>query len=245
MRVRSLADMRKSKASTGSLPLFEQSSTLIPPLPDYPFDSDSVPDFRFERFLVNAGCRWIAGTDEAGRGPLAGPVVAAAVILPLDIKIGGLNDSKKLNANKRDQLFDVVMQSALAVSVCSISAQTIDQRNIRSASLEAMSNCVGTLSILPDALLVDGRDIPDSLPSNLASRAIIKGDCRSMSIAAAAIIAKVTRDRMMKLLGHEHADYVFESHMGYGSAAHRTKITQLGGVDRVHRFSFRPLKTDE
>ena len=234
--------MRKSKTSTGSLPLFEQSPTLNDPLPDYPFDSDSAPDFRFERYLADAGCRTIAGTDEAGRGPLAGPVVAAAVILPLDTKIDGLNDSKKLNARKRDELFDTVMQVALAVSVCSMSARTIDLQNIRSTSLFAMSKCVRTLSIEPDALLVDGRDVPDALPSSLVCRALIKGDGRSVSIAAAAIIAKVTRDRMMERLGREHVDYFFESHMGYGSADHRNKIAEIGGVDRVHRFSFRPLK---
>ncbi|MEM8541857.1 MAG: ribonuclease HII [Pseudomonadota bacterium] len=203
-----------------------------------------MPDYRFERFLTDQGCKAVAGTDEAGRGPLAGPVVAAAVVLPIDINIEGLNDSKKLSITKRDGLFDAVMANALAVSVASISAETIDQSDIRKASLEAMRRCVATLSISADALLVDGRDIPPGLPAHVQAHPLVKGDGRSMSIAAAAIIAKVTRDRMMAQLGSEQPGYLLESHMGYGSAHHRAKIAEKGGIERVHRYSFRPLKQD-
>lgn len=214
------------------------------PFPDWPFSKDSVPDYRFEQYLVDQGLKIVAGTDEAGRGPLAGPVVAAAVVLPFGENIDGLNDSKKLTDKKRRALFDIIMDKALAVSVTSISAETIDKTDIRKASLEAMRRCVVRLSVKPDALLVDGRDIPPNLPVDLSSHALIKGDSRSMSIAAAAIIAKVTRDRMMVQLGLESPIYGLESHMGYGSALHRSMISQSGGIVRVHRYSFRPLKLD-
>lgn len=236
--------MRKTKQSSGSLPLFNRTSSAVEDIPDYPFNKDSRPDYRFERFLTNQGHEAIAGTDEAGRGPLAGPVVAAAVILPIDAKIEGLNDSKKLSTKKRDALFDAVMETALAISVTSMSAETIDRTDIRKASLEAMRRSLATLSITPDVVLVDGRDIPPGLPVNLRGQVLIKGDGRSMSIAAAAIIAKVTRDRMMAQLGHENPAYGLETHMGYGSAQHRSNILEIGGTKRVHRYSFRPLRQD-
>lgn len=236
--------MRKTKQSSGSLPLFNPTGNGVESIPDYSFNESSLPDYRFERFLTDQGCRAIAGTDEAGRGPLAGSVVAAAVILPIEMDIDGLNDSKKLTIKKRDALFDAVMEKALAVSVTSISAETIDQTDIRKASLEAMRRCVATLSISPDALLVDGRDVPPGLPAHMLGHPLVKGDGRSMSIAAAAIIAKVTRDRMMAQLGSEQPDYMLERHKGYGSAHHRSKIAEVGGIKRVHRYSFRPLKQD-
>lgn len=240
----SLAHMRKTKQSSGSLPLFNPASGVIEAFPDYSFSKDSSPDYRFERFLADQGYQAIAGTDEAGRGPLAGPVVAAAVILPINADIEGLNDSKKLSIKKRDELFGAVMEKALAISVTSMSAEAVDRTNIRKASLEAMRRALATLSISPDAVLVDGRDIPNGLPAHLSAHALIKGDGRSMSIAAAAIIAKVTRDQMMKQLGFENPAYGLESHMGYGSAQHRSKILEIGGIDRVHRYSFRPLRSD-
>lgn len=241
----SLAYMRKSKQSAGSLPLFNRPGGAVEAVPDFPFNKTSKPDYRFERFLADQGFETIAGTDEAGRGPLAGPVVAAAVILPIGTSIVGLNDSKKLSIKKRDVLFDAVMKTALAISVTSMSAETIDHTDIRKASLEAMRRSLVTLSILPDAVLVDGRDVPIGLPAHISAHALIKGDGRSMSIAAAAIIAKVTRDRMMAQLGSENPSYGFESHMGYGSAGHRSQIMEIGGTKRVHRYSFRPLKQEE
>lgn len=241
MRVPSLAYMRKTKQSAGSLPLFNRPGGAVEAMPDFSFHKDSSPDYRFERFLTDQGFEAIAGTDEAGRGPLAGPVVAAAVILPMDANIEGLNDSKKLSIKKRDALFDAVMETALAISVTAMSAETIDHTDIRKASLEAMRRSLVTLSICPDAVLVDGRDIPIGLPADLSAHALIKGDGRSMSIAAAAIVAKVSRDRMMAQLGCEIPAYGLESHMGYGSAHHRAKIMEIGGTERVHRYSFRPL----
>lgn len=237
--------MRKSKQSSGSLPLFNRSGDALEDVPDFSFSKNSDPDYRFEQFLTNQGFQAIAGTDEAGRGPLAGPVVAAAVILPIDAEINGLNDSKKLSFNKREELFEAVMDTALAVSVSSMSAQTIDRTDIRKASLEAMRRSLVTLSLPPDAVLVDGRDIPKGLAAHVTAHALIKGDGRSMSIAAAAIIAKVTRDRMLAQLGEEIPAYGFESHMGYGSAQHRTKISDIGGIKRIHRYSFRPLRQDK
>lgn len=234
--------MMVRKRDIGSLPLFQTG--VFEPLPDQPIVCPTGPDHAFERFLRDQGHRYIAGTDEAGRGPLAGPVVAAAVILPFDVEINGLDDSKKLAATKREALFEQVMSVATAVSVASISAQTIDSHDIRKCSLEAMRRCLASLYVKPDAVLVDGRDIPPALPPSLRAHALIKGDGRSMSIAAAAIVAKVTRDRMMKNLAGIHQEYGFDRHMGYGSALHRHQIEACGGINRVHRFSFRPLKVE-
>lgn len=230
--------------NAGSLPLFQTAPHKSAALPNFPFDKSTIPDHSFEDFLRSCGHQLVAGTDEAGRGPLAGPVVAAAVILPAGAHIEGLNDSKKLSIKKRDQLFDAVMAKALCVSTTSISAETIDARDIRKASLEAMRRSIVRLSQTPSAVLVDGRDIPPGLPADMRADALIKGDGRSMSIAAAAIIAKVTRDRMMEQLGAEHQAYGLEKHMGYGSAHHREMVGENGGVKRVHRYSFRPLRTE-
>ncbi|MDZ7824464.1 MAG: ribonuclease HII [Ahrensia sp.] len=211
-------------------------------MPDFEFNPQSGPDYRHEKWLTEAGYNNIAGTDEAGRGPLAGPVVAAAVILPLGLEIDGLDDSKKLTVKKRDALFEIITRQAMAISVCSISAHSIDKSDIRKASLEAMRRCLVRLSIMPDAVLIDGRDVPPSLPATAVAKALVKGDGRSMSIAAAAIIAKVTRDKMMVRLGHENPAYGLQSHMGYGSEFHRGEIAKNGGIPRVHRYSFRPLR---
>lgn len=236
--------MKMTKRDTGSLPLFQTPHGANAPFPDFAFDAKTVPDYRFENFLNAQGFDYIAGTDEAGRGPLAGPVVAAAVILPRGAIIDGLNDSKKLSIAKRDQLFDAIMKTAIAVSVTSISAETIDRTDIRKASLEAMRRSIMRLSIVPEFVMADGRDIPPALPPHIQAKAIVKGDGRSMSIAAAAIIAKVSRDRMMVQVGMENAGYNLEKHMGYGSAYHRSKIESDGGISRVHRYSFKPLRKD-
>ncbi|WP_018689436.1 ribonuclease HII [Ahrensia kielensis] len=236
--------MTMNKRDAGSLPLFQTPQGANAPFPDFPFDAKSVPDFQFENYLHAQGFNSIAGTDEAGRGPLAGPVVAAAVILPLGAQIEGLNDSKKLSIAKRNILFDVVMDVALSVAVTSISAETIDRTDIRKASLEAMRRSIMRLGIAPDFVLADGRDIPPNFPSHMQAKALVKGDGRSMTIAAAAIVAKVTRDRMMAQIGLENEGYGLEKHMGYGSAQHRAKIGNKGGITRIHRFSFRPLRKD-
>lgn len=216
-----------------------------------PSDAQSGPDDTYERHLHREGALHVAGTDEAGRGPLAGPVVAAAVILPRDLSgsarsdLALLDDSKKLTKAKREFLFDAIHRHADAVSICSTSAETIDSSNILRASLDAMQTAVAALSLPVDGLLVDGNRAPDGLPIYMRVRTIVGGDGLSQSIAAASVIAKVTRDRMMARLGSEHADYALERHAGYGSLAHRNAIMAHGGVPRVHRFSFKPLRMDD
>jgi ribonuclease HII len=199
------------------------------------------PDDAHERALTGKGCTIIAGVDEAGRGPLAGPVVAAAVVLDLDAIPSGLNDSKKLSEKQREALFDVILNTARAVSIASVNAEMIDRINILAATMLAMHNAVVGLSLNPDHVLIDGNRLPDHLPC--PATALVKGDQRSVSIAAASIIAKVTRDRMMVNAGWLHPAYGFESHKGYGSAVkHCDAITAHGGVRRLHRFTFAPLK---
>lgn len=186
------------------------------------------------------GHHHVAGMDEAGRGPLAGPVVAAAVILDPGDLPEGLDDSKRLKASAREKLFDTILAKSLAVAVCSVSAEEIDRTDIRKASLAGMARAAHALAVAPGYALADGRDVPEDLPC--PGRALIKGDQRSMSIAAASIVAKVMRDRMMAQAGATHPAYGLESHAGYGTAAHRDAIAAHGGVARLHRFSFAPLK---
>jgi ribonuclease HII len=202
------------------------------------------PDDAHERTLLQRGCNIIAGVDEAGRGPLAGPVVAAAVVLDLDNIPAGLNDSKKLTEKQREALFDVILNSARAVSIASVNAETIDRINILQAAMLAMRNAVCGLCLAADHVLIDGNRVPDHLPC--PATALVKGDQRSVSISAASIIAKVTRDRMMANAGKVHSHYGFESHKGYGSSLrHTDAIVQFGGVARLHRFSFAPLKNKQ
>lgn len=182
----------------------------------------------------------VAGTDEAGRGPLAGPVVAAAVILDEGNIPTGLNDSKKLTAAHRERLFDEILAAA-SVSIASSCPRHIDARDIRKASLDAMRRAVAGLALPPLHVLTDGRDVPDGLICS--GRAVIKGDSRSLSIAAASIIAKVTRDRMMTRAALTFPAYGFESHAGYGTDRHRTAIA-ISGPCILHRMSFRPLRSD-
>lgn len=180
----------------------------------------------------------IAGVDEAGRGPLAGPVVTAAIILDPAHIPETLNDSKKLSASQREALFEsLILRHDIAVA--SASPRRIDDMNIRTATLWAMAQCVNALPRRPDGVLIDGRDVPDGLPC--PGGAVIKGDSLSQSIAAASIIAKVMRDRMMCNCGQDVPGYGLEVHMGYGTAQHRSAIMQSGGT-RHHRLSFRPLR---
>jgi len=216
------------------------SDSLLLPLDG--LDMPVRPDFRLERLYWRDGHRHIAGVDEAGRGPLAGPVVAAAVILDPDNVPVGLNDSKKLTAKARDRLYDEVMASALAVGVTGLCSESIDASDILRASLTAMRLAVTGLAVSADSALFDGRDVPSGLAFPVPPKAVIKGDGRSLSIAAASVIAKVTRDRMMTRLGACHPHYGMERHMGYGSQVHRDAILAHGGARRVHRFSFSPLK---
>ncbi|MER8704268.1 ribonuclease HII [Mesorhizobium sp. M0074] len=204
------------------------------------FEIVEKPDFSFETRAMAEGLWPVAGMDEAGRGPLAGPVVAAAVVLdPANIP-DGLDDSKRLTHLQREALFLKILGSALAVSMASVSAEGIDASNILKASLEAMRRAVAGLSIRPKLALADGRDVPPGLPCE--GKALIKGDQRSQSIAAASIVAKVMRDRMMCGCGSHHARYGFELHMGYATVRHRTAIDLHGPVARLHRASFAPFR---
>lgn len=202
--------------------------------------SPSQPDFAFERAAKREGLWPVAGTDEAGRGPLAGPVVAAAVILDPDRIPEGLNDSKQLTAARREALFAAILASAV-VSIASSAAGRIDGTDIRKASLYAMRRAVLGLHRRPALVLADGRDVPPGLPC--LGRAVIKGDARSLSIAAASIVAKVARDRMMARADVSFPGYGFAVHAGYATLRHRSAIT-LHGPCRLHRMSFRPLRAD-
>jgi ribonuclease HII len=198
--------------------------------------------FRIERRYLREG-RWpIAGIDEAGRGPLAGPVAVAAVILNPDNLPRGLDDSKALSESDRERLYEQIMKKALAVSVALASAREIDRINIRQATLTAMSRAATSLSLAPVHVLVDGKDVPKGLPCG--GEAIVKGDATSFSIAAASIIAKVTRDRLMARLAIRYPAYGFESHAGYGTKAHLAAIAAHGPCP-YHRFSFSPMKPEE
>ena len=187
-----------------------------------------------------AGLWPVAGTDEAGRGPLAGPVVAAAVILDPAAIPEGLDDSKQLTAARREALFTQILATA-SVSVASSSARRIDATDIRKASLDAMRRAVAGLDLSPRLVLADGRDVPPGLACE--GRAVIKGDARSLSIAAASIVAKVTRDRMMNRAESCFPGYGFSAHVGYATAVHRQAIATIGPC-RLHRMTFRPLKTE-
>ena len=215
-------------------------SRTPPDSPNLFSDLPTGPDFEFERLAARRGLFPVAGTDEAGRGPLAGPVVAAAVILDEHDIPEGLDDSKKLTAAHRERLFDAIIARA-TVSIASSSPRHIDARDIRKASLDAMRRAVAGLAIAPGHVLADGRDVPDGLIC--PGRAVVKGDSRSLSIAAASIIAKVTRDRMMARAGLVFPAYGFETHAGYGTDRHRTAIA-VHGPCPLHRMSFRPLRSE-
>ena len=206
--------------------------------PTLPLDLPAGPDWSLERRALSDLGGPVAGTDEAGRGPLAGPVVAAAVILDEKAIPKGLNDSKKLTERLRSALFEDICQTAV-VAVAAASTARIDRTNIRQASLWAMAIATASLSIQPKALLVDGRDVPDDLVC--PGRAVIKGDARSLSIAAASIVAKVVRDRMMIRMAEVYPAYGFNAHKGYGTAAHLEALREHGPCPH-HRISFKPVR---
>jgi len=192
----------------------------------------------FEDLARRQGFCCIAGIDEAGRGALAGPVVAAAVVLPKGAEIPGINDSKKLTPAKRDELFDSIMEKALSVGVGSGDHLLIDRINILQATLVAMKEAVLGISPLPDYLLIDGIS---KIPICIHQRTIKRGDSASVSIAAASIIAKVTRDRLMVGFDRDYPGYGFAEHKGYGCAAHMDAVARLGPCS-IHRKTFRGVK---
>ena len=200
-----------------------------------------VPDFRLELKARKAGHWPVAGVDEAGRGPLAGPVVAAAVILDPKRIPEGLNDSKQLSAQRREELFEQILATS-TVAIASSSSRRIDETDIRKASLDAMRRAICSLSIVPSFVLTDGLDVPPGL--ECPGQAVVKGDARSVSIAAASIVAKVTRDRMMTRADLIFPVYGFAAHAGYGTARHRAGIENHGPCP-LHRMTFRPLRRVE
>ncbi|MDP4153338.1 MAG: ribonuclease HII [Bacillota bacterium] len=189
----------------------------------------------YESELRQNGIKNLCGIDEAGRGPLAGPVFAAAVILPEGLVIDGLNDSKKLSEKKRELLYEIICEKALAYGVASCDEHLIDEINILNASMLAMERAVSALALSPDFIIVDGNRTPQNLPCE--SEAIIGGDGKCASIAAASVLAKVSRDRYMKKLAKLYPQYDFEQHKGYPTKLHYERIKE-NGISPVHRKTF-------
>lgn len=192
----------------------------------------------YEKELYAQGIDLIAGVDEVGRGPLAGPVVAAAVILPKACKILGLNDSKKIPKSKHKEIYEAVLQNAIAIGIGIKDNQVIDQVNIYEATKLAMMEAIGQLEPQPQHLLIDAMKLDLPIPQT----SIIKGDANSLSIAAASIVAKVTRDQMMEEFDCEYPGYDFTQNAGYGTANHLAGLHKLG-VTPIHRRSFEPVKS--
>jgi ribonuclease HII len=195
------------------------------------------PTDLFETEARRCGYRLVAGLDEAGRGPLAGPVVAAAVILPRRCQLAGLNDSKQLTEMERERLYDEIRQRAVGIGVGQASEREIDAINILEATRLAMGRAIQALPAMPDYLLLDAIELS---AVSLPQRAIIKGDTLSMSIAAASVIAKVTRDRLMRDYHRQYPQYNFQAHKGYGTAEHLRMLAEHGPC-AIHRRSFRPV----
>ena len=200
------------------------------------FEKEKVRIYKMEEFeRQNEEKGYICGIDEVGRGPLAGPVMAGAVILPPNCDILYLNDSKQLSEKKREELYDIIMEKAIAVGIGAATPARIDEINILQADYEAMAQAVGKLTVKPDVLLIDAVHIPQLEAYEQIS--IIKGDAKSVSIAAASIVAKVTRDRLMKELDAQYPAYGFAQNKGYGSAEHIAALKKYGPCP-LHRRSF-------
>lgn len=194
-----------------------------------------MPDYEFEKAAVNSGFSCICGVDEAGRGPLAGPVCAAAVILPEDAVIEGLDDSKKLTEKKREGLYDIIKETAVAYSVAYGTLEEIETVNILEATYLAMNRAIAGLSVKPDFALIDGNRVPRGI--KIPCETVVKGDSKSMSVAAASVLAKVTRDRLMLEYDKKYPEYNFKKHKGYGTKEHTELIKQYGPCE-IHRLSF-------
>lgn len=191
----------------------------------------------YEKRLWTEGYKLIAGVDEAGRGPLVGPVVAGAVILPENYNLEGLNDSKQLSEKKRNLFFDQIMKDAVAVGVGIVDAKTIDEINIYAASRLAMKKALENLKVKPDYVLTDAMPIELDMPV----KAIIHGDALSLSIAAGSVIAKVTRDRLMEELDQLHPEYEFKNHKGYPTKRHLELLSKYGPLEN-YRFTYKPVR---
>ncbi len=188
----------------------------------------------YENIAYDKGFKYVCGVDEAGRGPLAGPVCAAAVILPKGLIIEGVNDSKKLTEKKREALFDVICESALAYSIAFADIDEIEEVNILRATMNAMKRAVEGLSVKADFAYIDGNTMP---PIDINGECVVKGDAKSMSVACASILAKVSRDRLMLKYAEEYPQYGFEKHKGYGTKLHTEALKEFGPCP-VHRPSF-------
>lgn len=191
----------------------------------------------YEKEALNKGYKYVCGVDEAGRGPLAGPVYAAAVILPPDCEIEGVNDSKKISEKKREALFDIICEKAVAYSIATASEKEIDEINILQATYLAMKRAVEGLDVKADYALIDGNRLPCL---DIPAECIVKGDSKSRSIACASILAKVSRDRYMLKMAAKYPQYQFEKHKGYGTKLHYEMLDEYGASE-IHRQSF--LKT--
>ncbi len=190
--------------------------------------------YSFERVLARQGYKAVCGTDEAGAGPLAGPVYAAAVILNPDVELCGVNDSKKLSEKKREELYDIIIEKSVAFNIVSVSEKVIDEINILNARMLAMRNAVAGLAVKPDYLLVDGNSDP---MAGIETMTIVKGDGRSASVAAASILAKVSRDRFMLEMDRFFPQYAFAKHKGYGTKQHIDMLRKYGPCP-IHRLTF-------
>ncbi|CAN2048990.1 Ribonuclease HII [Candidatus Magnetomoraceae bacterium gMMP-13] len=194
--------------------------------------------WKFEKETLKQGFKYIAGIDEAGRGPLAGPVLSVAVILPMSFSASGINDSKKLSPKKRDFLYDIIYEQAVSIGIGIVDPAEIDRINILQASLLSMAFAVENLLPCPDYLLIDGIF---GIKSHLPQKTIKKGDQLSISIAAASIVAKVTRDRLMVKYDQYYPEFGFSKHKGYGTKVHRENIKKFGPCP-IHRQSFKGVK---
>ena len=194
-----------------------------------------MPDYEYEKAAVSSGFNTICGVDEAGRGPLAGPVCAAAVILPADTVIEGLDDSKKLSEKKRERLYDEITEKAVAYCVAYGTLEEIESLNILEATFLAMNRAIDGLSVKPDFALIDGNRVPKNIKIPCAT--VVKGDSKSMSVAAASVLAKVTRDRLMLTYDEKYPEYNFKKHKGYGTKEH-TLLLKKYGPSPIHRLSF-------
>jgi ribonuclease HII len=195
----------------------------------------TTPDFTIENTARMSGFAAICGVDEAGRGPLAGPVCAAAVILPENCVIDGLNDSKKLTEKKREQLFDIITEKAVSYCIASASVEEIERYNILEATFLAMNRAINGLSVKADYALIDGNRVPTAI--SVPCETVIGGDAKSFSIAAASVLAKVSRDRYITALDEKYPQYNFKKHKGYGTKEHINALLEYGPCE-IHRASF-------